>query len=230
MNARTLLLLAALAAATGCIDNDASVRMFGLCSAPTPKENGSCIYPAECEALALGRLAADVASPSIDGPLVWPVQMNNQRPPNALRDGAVETAYANLEGFKIQYGSAPLAVGTLTVPAQNVRAVPGEHPIDPEGTTVVLVPVIPPGAADYILGFLNVGDAPVDLDVSVRAYGYYGDGSSFETGPFHVEATICRGCFTNPALSCPADKPVYVGSCPQPLQSSNILCTTAATP
>lgn len=224
MNARTLTILAALAAAAaGCVPNDASVRMFGLCSPPDPSDNGGCLYPAACEALALGRLLSDVASTSANGPLVWPVQIDNQRPSNAGRAGGVETAYANIHGYRIRYGSA-----TLVVPEQDAPAIPAEHTIDPGGSAVVLVPIVTRAAGTVLAG--QVGLGTVDISAEVRAYGQYGDGSSFETGPLTVQATLCNGCIpaysTSPTTYCsdPAN-PVLVGVCPQQRQSAVVLCT-----
>ena len=228
MNARTLTILAALAAAAaGCVANDASIRMFGLCTPPTPSGN-SCAYQATCETLWLGRLAADVASTSIDGPLIWPVQIDNQRPSNADRAGGAETAYATIQGYKIKYGSA-----TLVVPEQDEPAIPGEHPIDPGGSTVVLIPVITKTAGTIMVGQVAAG-ALVDVAAEIRAYGQYGDGSSFETGPLTVQATVCNGCIpeasTSPGAYCAAATPVLKGVCPQDRQSSVALCEAAAAP
>jgi hypothetical protein len=230
MNARTLTILAALAAAAaGCVPNDASIRMFGLCSPPTPSAEGGCLYPTACETLALGRLQADVASTSPNGPLVWPVQIDNQRPSNADRAEGVETAYANIHGYRIKYGSA-----TLAIPEQDAPAIPSEHTINPGGSTVVLVPIVNRAAGTFLAGQVLAGSS-ADISAEVRAYGQYGDGSSFETGPFTVQATLCNGCIpaysTNPTLYCsdPAN-PVLLGVCPQQRQSATVSCTAAAVP
>lgn len=226
MNARTFTALAAAAAlATGCIDNDASIRVFGLCTPPTPADGG-CLYPAACETLALGRLVADVASTSFRGPLIWPVQIDNQRASNADRAGGTETAYANIEGYKISYGSA-----TLVVPEQDVPAQPGPQTIDPGGSTVVLIPIITRTAGTIMSAQVAAG-TPQELAAEIRVYGRYGDGSSFETGPFTVQATVCNGCFpsvaTSPASYCPtAAAPVVAGVCPQERQSAVVVCEAA---
>ena len=233
MNARTLTILAALAAlATGCVENDASIRMFGLCSPPTPSSNGGCLYPATCTTLALGRLEADVASTSIDGPLVWPIQVNNQRASNADRAGGTETAYASIQGYRIKYGST-----VVNAPDQDAPALPGEHPINPGGSTVVLVPIITKAAGTLLSSQLGAAGQPTiaDLTAEIRAYGQYGDGSSFETGPFEVQATVCNGCIldgdTNPAYYCrDPDAPRFVAACPQERQRSVPLCKAAAAP
>jgi hypothetical protein len=228
MNTRAFTILAALAAAAaGCVPNDASVRLYGLCSAPIPDASGGCLYPAKCATLVLGRLLADVSSPSIDGPLVWPVQVNNQRQSNADRAGGVETAFARIEGFKVKYASATLAAFEV-----DVRSVPAPTPVDPGGTSVILLPVIPQSVGTFLSGQITLPIERHDITAEVRAYGSYGDGSSFETGPMDVEATLCNGCiadpFTNPAAYCPADEPVFVGVCPQEFQTGVVTCKAAA--
>lgn len=231
MNARTLTILAALAAAAaGCVPNDASIRVFGLCTPPTPNDVGGCLYPNACETLALGRLEADVASTNIDGPLIWPVQIDNQRASNADRAGGVETAYANIHGYKIRYGSADL----LPPPDQDAAALPGEQTVDPSGSTVVLIPVIN-RAAGTLLAQRVAGGARPELSAEIRVYGEYGDGSSFETGPFTVQATLCNGCIPDadldPTTYCKDDTlPVFVGACPQERQRNVPLCKAAPTP
>ncbi len=223
MNARLLTILAALAAAAaGCVPNDASIRIYGMCTPPTPTKDG-CLYPTKCGTMALGQLVSDVASPSFDGPLIWPVQIDNQRPSNKDRDGAVETAYARVKGFKIKYASA-----TVLAPSQTVALQPGPATIPPGASTVVLVPVITKAAGTFLSGQVS-GTATADLTAEVRVYGDYGDGSSFETEAFPVQATICNGCIPDSGTIsyCSADKPVLVGVCPQERQSAVVACEAA---
>lgn len=226
MNARLLTILAALAAAAaGCVPNDASVRIFGMCTPPTPSATGGCLYSPKCDTMALGQLVSDVASTSFDGPLIWPVQIDNQRPSNKDRDGGVETAYARVKGFKIKYGSA-----TVLAPSQDVALQPGPATIPPGGSTVLLVPVITKAAGVFLSGQV-AGATTADVTAEVKVYGTYGDGSSFETEGFPVQATICNGCIPDSSILnyCPdAAKPVLVGVCPQERQSAVVLCEAAA--
>lgn len=226
MNLRALALLAALAAAgSGCIANDASVRLYGLCFPPTPTAGGLCAYPAACASLVLGRLEADVASEAVDGPLIWPLQVNNARPSNSDRSGGTETAWAVVKGFKITISTATASLPVLDVPISS-------HPINPGGgTAVLLVPLIPRAAATTLSGAISGTDI-LDVTIEIKAYGSYGDGQHFETGDFKVEASLNDGGFPDPAvtpgIACgdPAN-PTYLGSCPQARQSSVVACGPA---
>jgi hypothetical protein len=243
MNARLLLLLAGATALGGCIDNDASVRLHAMCFPPTPTDAGLCVYPAACDSIELGVLEADVTSLSTDGPLIWPIQVDNQRPSNADRSGAVDTAIAWIEGYKIKYTvsavAAPISIPELDVPISR-------HPVLPVGTTVVIAPIVPAVLGAQLAGVLPATGA--DLKAELRAYGHYGDGSSFETGSFQIIAKLLNGVLVAPSndlttttssgevvhtssfctLHDPS-KPVYVGSCPQPLQTSVVNCIAGKT-
>ena len=88
MNARTLIALLLAAAATGCVDNNASVRISAACFPPTPNDDGSCSYPSTCDSVMLDNLWVDPSYAPTGGTLVWPFQVDNQRPDNATSDGA----------------------------------------------------------------------------------------------------------------------------------------------
>lgn len=226
MNLRALALLAALAAAgSGCIANDSSVRLYGLCAPPTPTAGGLCVYTPACAALELGRLQADVDSEAVNGPLIWPLQVNNARPSNADRAGGTETAWAVVEGFKITISTATASLPVLDVPISS-------HPINPGGgTAVLLVPLIPRAAATTFAGAIGAGEL-LDVTVEIKAYGAYGDGQDFETGDFKVEATLNNGGFADPRVTPGAvcrdpENPTYLGSCPQARQTSVVNCGPA---
>jgi hypothetical protein len=223
MNARlvTALSLAAVAAA-GCVDNDASVHLFALCSAPEPGENGGCIYPAACDAILLGPLAVDIFNPDSGGSLYWPVQVNNQMEPNNdASAGRLDTHTAWIESYVISYRSTTASIPDIEVGISS-------HPVEPGGSTVVIVPVVPPSVVPQ-LRLQVTGTA--DLTAEVNAKGRLADGTTFETGPFTVAVNIFPNAIPTPtdadcrALSGdPASTAVYVASCPQPGQTSVIKC------
>lgn len=209
MNARTLIVLL-VAAATGCVDNNASVNISAACFPPTPNEDGSCSYPAACASVMLGNLWVDT---TYADSLVWPFQIDNQRPSNATADGATNTATAYVTGYKFKYFSSTVSIPDLSViwTTQTVKS---------GGTRVVAIPVIPPALATL----LSVPDnRKEEIRVEIRATGKYGDGQTFETGPFSVVVNIENG--RGPGGSCadPAT-PTLIGACPQLGQSAVILC------
>lgn len=221
MNSRTIAILAALAAA-GCVPNDASVRLFALCFPPTPSESGGCSYPATCGSLLLGGLEFDVSSTASDGPLIWPIQVDNQRTSNADRSGGTETAIAWIEGYRISYTSAVVSIPDVDIGISR-------HPVNPGGSSVVIAPVVPRNVGTLLSELAPAGKSAITAEL--KAYGKYGDGSSFETGPFQVQVTACKGACTNLLPVCPdPTKPVYVGSCPQAQQTSVDLCIAATAP
>jgi hypothetical protein len=205
MNARHLAALALLLAVTGCVDNSASVRLFGLCFPPTPSESGACSFPAKCDALMIGALEFDPANASPAGALIWPVQVDNQRDPTTdASAGRSDTATAWVTGYEITYQGA--LSGSRSV------AAPEASPVLPNGNTVVLVPIIPPGVGAAVPAGGVVG-------AEIKAKGHYGDGSFFETGALPVQATA--GVVT---YGCPATTPTLVGVCPQAGQTAVPLC------
>jgi hypothetical protein len=212
MIARRLALLALLASAAGCVDNYASVRLFGLCFPPTPDDSGSCAYPASCDSLMLGALQFDVANPSPTGALIWPIQVDNQREPTVdASSGRTETAVAWVTGFELSYTSTVVSIPDVSV------AAPEWHPVQPQGSSVVIVPLVPTQVATLLAGL--PGGASADITVEVRAKGYYGDGTFFKTGGFKVQASAAAV-----AVGCPATAPTLAGVCPQAGQTGVPLC------
>lgn len=223
MNAR-LLAIAGLVALAGCsVPNDASVRIYGMCYPPEPTDAGVCAYAATCGSLFLGGVAGDVSSTSIYGPLVWPIQVDNQRPSNKDRAGGVETATARIEGYRVSYTTSGLST-IRSIPSVDV-AISG-HSVLPAGSTVVIAPVVPASVGTLLFGLMGDG-AVLDFKAELKAFGHYGDGSKFETGAFQVVGKLGKRAIPVPtsANACPdPTKPVYVGSCPQALQTSVVHC------
>lgn len=237
MNARFLALAAALAVLAGCqVPNDASVRIYGMCYPPTPSESGLCSYPSACGSLLLGEVEADVASTSLDGPLVWPVQVDNLRTSTANTSGARDTAIAWIEGYSIHYTFKGVAA-VRNIP--DVRVSISRSPVNPSGSSVVIAPVIPASVGTILDGLMADTDL-LDFQAELKAFGHYGDGSTFETGAFQIIGRLGRNNFQVPVNAADGSgapicqvldptKPIYVASCPQARQTSVIRCSTKAT-
>jgi hypothetical protein len=211
MNARTLIVLL-LAAATGCVDNNASVRISAACFPPTPNDNGSCSYPAKCDSVMMGNLGVDPSYLPTGGTLYWPFQADNQRPNNSNTDGASNTATAFITGFKIAYFSSSISLPTITI-EDTTRMV------EAAGSQVLSIPVVPWNVA-LLLTTIPAGTGEVRAEI--RAIGHYGDGQAFETGPFSVVVTVDVGGWTAATCADPAQS--VVGYCPQRGQTSISLC------
>jgi hypothetical protein len=211
MNARTLIALLLAAAGTGCVDNNASVVISSACFPPAPSDTGSCVYAATCDAVWLGNVSVDATfTPAGRPPLVWPMQLENHRPDNAARDGGTSTATAAVTGFKLKIVSGPVSIPEISVPWT-------QQSILPLGTTVLIVPILPAATKTLLMALPN----PTQIVVEVKATGEYGDGSSFETGPFSMVVDVRNGGYVLPTCVAPA---AYVASCPQEGQSGIPLC------
>jgi hypothetical protein len=212
MNARTLIALLLAATAAGCVGNYAPVVISTSCFPPTPTDNGLCSYPATCDSVWLGNFAVDAAFTPVGGtPLVWPLQLENQRSDNGAREGGTNTASAYVTGFKLKFGAAGAGIPEVSV-AWNTQL------IQPSGSTVMVVPVVPAAARAAFAALPN----PSEVHVDIRATGHYGDGSSFETAAYKTVVDVLNGGYLVPI--CPTATPTYVGSCPQEGQSSVPLC------
>jgi hypothetical protein len=236
MNARFHALVAALALLAGCrVPNDASVRIYGMCYPPAPTATGLCSYPSACGSLLLGEVEADVASNSLDGPLIWPVQVDNQRATTENTSGARDTAIAWIEGYSIHYTFKGVAA-VRNIP--DVKVGISRSPVLPGGKSVVLAPVIPASVGTVLNGLMTDTDQ-LDFQAELKAFGHYGDGAAFETGPFQIIGKLGRNSFPPPVNAADGSgspvcqgldptKPVYVASCPQERQTSVIACAPKA--
>jgi len=206
-----------LAAATGCIDNYASLRISAACAPPAPSDTGACVYSSSCESVWMANLWVDPSYAGIppsptDGTLYWPFQVDNQRPPNGDRDGATNTATAFITGFRISYFSA-----TVSIPDAVIEDT--TRTVEAESSTVVGIPVMP----STVSSLLAIATLVADVRAEIRATGLYGDGTTFETGPFSVVVNVVNGAV--PGAFCPDPAaPVLVGVCPQLGQSAVYLC------
>jgi hypothetical protein len=222
MNARLIAALSlAVATAAGCVPNDASVRVFGLCSLPD-----NCVFPAKCDAIFIGKIKFDPVPGTtsrgepVDGSLVWPVQFDNQlEPNNDATAGRVDTHTAWIESYLISYTTSVASIGDVEIPISS-------HPVPPSGNSVGIIPIVPASVST----FLTTVTGPADLAAEVKAKGRFADGTAFETGPFTVVVEIapneqsiegsdanCRALTNDPTA-------VYVGACPQPGQTAAFSC------
>jgi hypothetical protein len=215
MNARTLIALLLAASAAGCADHNGAVRISQACFPPTPNDDGSCSYPsAACDAVWMANPWVNATYVPTQGTLEWPLQIDNLRPNNAAREGGVNTATAFVTGYKISFTSA-----SATIP--DVSFDTSQRTVEAAGSTVLSVPVIPPGVATLLAAIPAATVALVRAEV--RAIGHFADATTFETAPFAMVVEVRNnlgsgvGCF-DPAL------PTLVGVCPQPGQSAIGLC------
>jgi len=227
MKTRILPLIALAAALCGCPhENEASVQWFAVCFPPAPDStSGGCIFPSSCEAVALGTFYAYVDSIY---EAVAPIEIRNQLPDNTdLTSGRLNTNVAYIEQFRLEFGGTALPdewVDTnVTVPT--------------DGSTVALVPLLPPNTTFFLTTLLGGPGQPTftHLMVSVRAAGRFADERTFVTGPFKVpvdvyDAPPCPPPVAGSVCYSPPDcDPVLAGiqaplACPQLGQSAIVTC------
>ena len=203
MKTRILPLAALAAVLSGCpLENEASIQFYAVCFPPAPDTTtGACIYPDSCEAVALGTFWADVdylTQPGRSGMAEAPIEIRNQLPSNADESiGRVNTNIAYIQQFRFEF---VLPGSGATLPEEWVDA---NVTVPTSGSTVALVPVLPPATTALLSGLAG------HLMVNVRAVGQYADERYFETGPFKVPVDFCSGCYIAPVCT------TAVIACPQ---------------
>lgn len=189
MKARTLVPALLVASLGGCVKNDASIEMFGICAFTS-----TCQFTNTCGAMMLDR-------PWTAGSeLLLMVQFNNQLPNNADASmGMANTNDARVQRYEITY-TAAVALPSAAMDVQYV--------VPAAGSSVLAVWAVPPAtAAAAAIGVLPTGS---NVTAHVVASGQYVNGSTFTTGPFDIVFEVCTGCLG----SCTSGK-----YCPSPDQS-----------
>jgi hypothetical protein len=218
MNARTITALLVLAAAGCTVDNNASVRISNTCAPPAPS-GGACTYSATCDSVWMSNLWVDtsyVGAPADprDGTLEWPFEVQNQRESTSNNDGSTNTATAFITGYKIHY---LILLGPAGTSIPDVRVEDSSRTVQPGGSTVISIPVIPRNIATL----LGVGPLLATVRAEIRAVGTYADGQEFETGPYSVVVDIVNG--RGLYYGCPAATPL-LSLCPKAGQSAMATC------
>jgi hypothetical protein len=189
MKARTLVPVLLVATLGGCVKNDASVEMYGICAFTS-----TCTFTGTCSAMMLDR-------PWTAGSeLVLMVQFNNQLPNNAdATMGMANTNDARVQRYEITYTAA------VALPS---AAMDVQYTVPAAGSSVLAVWAVPPGtAAAAAISALGSGN----VTAHVVASGQYVNGSTFTTGPFDIVFEICGGCLGSctSGVYCPAPDQSY---------------------
>jgi len=216
MKTRTLAAAAIALGLSACSAEFSPVGIFEVCKPPAPDTtNGSCLYPATCEAGLAGTPVLDVSTATIDFRL--PVQIDNSLTDNSSKvDGRINTNTAYIESFEMTYTGAALAPWTI-------------------GTTVT-VPTA--GSSGAVLRLIRVADFPAlapasgvtNIVVNVRGHGILASQDSFTTAWFKIPVAVCSGCLAS-SFACTA--PAVLVTCPsggslgaQPGQTATPACAT----
>jgi hypothetical protein len=169
----TAALLGALAGASGCVDNRASVQAQHVCF---PSDD--CTFDDTCEEY-IGYPALAKTDSAYDD--LWLLlQVANQMPNNEdLALGRTNTNDAHIDETVVAYEGA---LGGEQSIGSNFRVPAG-------GTSIVSVKLALDGAV------AGTAAAPTELLANVRFRGYLDDGTRFETGEFPVWIKVCdTGC------------------------------------
>ncbi len=159
-------LLGALAAASGCAENRASVQTQRICF-PTK----DCVFAATCDMQLIGTPALDL-DVAPNSTLTLFLQVANNLPNNSnVSIGRVNTNDAHIDETYIEYEGS----------MGGTKAVGSNQLVPAAGTAVV--------AAEFNL----TGAAAGEVLAHLRFRGYYDDGTRFETGDFPVTIIVCGG-------------------------------------
>jgi hypothetical protein len=191
---------------TGCgRSNQASVEIGALCY---PTED--CTFSSTCDkVLMTGTLWVDLTATPV---LVFPIQINNQRPNNAdIASGRVNTNNAVIDRFEMTYQVSGSTIAAATS-AQTIL-------VPADGSTVAGVTLIPVGAASATLAGLPAGTV---VSVQLKVHGSYQDGTEFDTGEHPIPVILQNGLFTGYACADPEQTVKSV--CPNAGQTANVVC------
>jgi len=192
---------------TGCgRSNQASVEIGALCY-PTD----DCTFSSTCDkVLMTGTLWVDLTATPV---LVFPIQINNQRPNNAdIASGRVNTNNAVIDRFEMTYQVSGSTIAAATS-AQTIL-------VPADGSTVAGVTLIPVGAASATLAGLPAGTV---VSVQLKVHGSYQDASEFETGEHPIPVTLQNGFFTG--YACTDTTQTVTSICPPNAgQTATIVC------
>lgn len=154
-----LLALGLLLGAAGCVDDRASLEIYGICAM-----TDDCTFGAACDVYHMGTV--DFATGG--SMLMVAFELHNQLPNNAdLASGRVNSNDAHVDGGSVEFkvdGTVVSTWGFLT----------GNSVIPADGTGLVWTYLAP--------STLPVGVYTAELTLT----GYYDNGNDFETGPFPV--------------------------------------------
>jgi len=219
-NATRLLALLALGAAS-CVDYKVPVNIANICAAPDDAQ--TCAFAETCDAvLASARPAVITQRAAIIGgginALLLPLQIDNQMLDNAnTESGQVNTHDAIIESYDFSFEGQ--------FPASKVTNFFANGRVPAEGSTVVVVPVIPQASLAEIQALMAaaaVAEAPVV--VTVVAKGKLLDGSDWKSGEFRIAVDVFDAVCNDPTLQCKAGEVVY--QCPNFCQTSSFKCVT----
>ena len=215
MQIRTLAAIAAAAGLSACAAEFNAVSIQAICAPPTPAADGSCTYPATCDATLAGTPVLDVANAQLD--LRLPAEIRNALEDNASTlEGRINTNEAFIQSFEMRYAGTSLAPWT----------VPAAITVPTSGSAAALLRLIP---VQYFPSIPVSGTATTSIVVSVRAIGVFASQDGFTTAWFDVPVTVCSGCLAespciNPGEHMGASCPPSVRSATTPGQTAVPLC------
>lgn len=211
MKTRLAALLTVLALTACKADNNASVRIDGMCAPPTSAK--PCTFAATCGAFYLGDVAIDA---SLTNRLWLAVQVSNLQPANGdAGTNRTNTNDASVREYEVEFPG----LGTVTAP------LPGGGHVPAAGTAVLAIPVvneaITAGGVFPTAGY-------TDFVTKVRLKGVFADTTSFTTGDFQVTVRGCNGggCGSQ-RLTCDAAAGEVLFTCPGDAGQLPIVMTCA---
>lgn len=189
-----LLALGLLLGAAGCVDDRASLEIYGICAM-----TDDCTFGDTCDAYHMGTV--DFATGG--SMLQLAIELRNQLPNNAdVASGRVNSNDAHVDGGSVEFkvdGTVVTTWGFLT----------GNSVIPAGGSSLVwtyLAPATLPGGVVYT--------------AELTLTGYYDNGNDFETGPYPIGLRVFASgttfCPAGTADVCPGTGDQNVATCEAP--------------
>jgi len=206
-----LAVLAGLLASCGGAYN--AVALTNVCFPPTPGDGGVCVLSSTCEQTLASTPELDVAvAPQA---FQLSVQFDNQLPSSTnTANGQVNANDAFVRQTEMSYSGANLAPITTDVQV-TVRT---------GGSTVEVLELVPTSYYAALGALLPTAASSLQLVISVRAKGVYGNGAGFTTAWFQVPVTVYNNSGFFGTDPCIAQGKVLTGWCPQPGQTAVYKC------
>jgi hypothetical protein len=194
MKSRLLALSILALGATGCVDDRASLEIYGICGM-----NEDCTFSDTCDIYHMGTV--DFATGG--SMLMLAFELHNQLPNNEdLAAGRVNSNDAHVDGGSVEFkvdGTVVSTWGFLT----------GNSVIPAEGSGLVWTYLAP---STLPAGFVYTAELTLT--------GYYDNGNDFETGPFPIGVRVfAAGTTFCPATApdaCPGTGDQSVAACVEP--------------
>jgi Na+(H+)/acetate symporter ActP len=215
-----LCVLALAVAASGCVDNNASVEMFGICAPPTDAQTCT-VTAGACGTYLAGRPYVYTTTGGAANQLELFMQVNDEMPQDTNVDaGHTNSKDAFITEFDISFTSPDLSgIPSVVYPASSV-------PVAAGGSSSMVVALVPANALAAISSLMKGAGLTQAVVVSnIVMKGHFNDGQSFKSGTYSAAVDVVDANFIPQGCATAGDVAFY---CPNPAggQTDSFTCGT----